>query len=149
MTQYQRWSGRIPSMKHIRTFGAPVIVKIPGDCPSKGHPHVYHGIFLRFPGTAKNIVHYDTQTGTVKVATHKSHDEFQYGSDKDRRSKASRYMIDLIADNVDKKRYCDSRIEHTIEHLLPSALTLGIAVLSCWLKVTKGTYAGQTSTIEL
>ena len=32
-------------------------------------------------------------------------------------------MIDLIADGVDEKRYGDSRIEHHIVHLLPTALT--------------------------
>ena len=76
MTPYKRWSGRVPNMKHIGTLGTPVTVKISDDSPSKGHPHIYHGIFLRFTGTAKNIVYYDVQTGTVKVATHKSHDEF-------------------------------------------------------------------------
>ena len=79
MTLYQHWIGRVPSMKHIQTFGTPVTVKIQGDRPSKGHPHVYHGMFLWFTGTGKNIVYYDIQTGMVKVATHNFYDEFQYG----------------------------------------------------------------------
>jgi len=36
-------------------------------------------------------------------------------------------VIDLIADDIDEKRYGDSRIKHTIEHLLPSVLTPGTA----------------------
>ena len=69
-TPYEAWGDHKPDLKHMRTFGTPVTVKKPGNCPSKGHPHVYHGGVLRFTGTAKNIVYYDVDTGTIKVATH-------------------------------------------------------------------------------
>ena len=36
-------------------------------------------------------------------------------------------MIDLIADDVEEKRYVDSQVEHRIAHLLPSASTPGTA----------------------
>ena len=81
-TPYEAWGGHKPDLKHMRTFETPVTVKKPGIRPSKGHPHVYHGIFLRFTGTAKNIVYYDVDTDTIKVATHKLRDEFQYTSER-------------------------------------------------------------------
>ena len=104
----------------MRTFRTPVTVKKPGRRPSKGHPRVYHGIFLRFTGTAKNIVYYDVDTGTIKVATHKLHDEFQYSTDRTKHSHASGYIIDLIADDKDKKRYGAPMLDTTIKHLIPT-----------------------------
>ena len=55
-TPYEAWGGHKPNLKHMRSFGIPVTVKKLDHHPSKGHPHVHHGIFLRFTGTAKNIV---------------------------------------------------------------------------------------------
>ena len=104
----------------MRTFRTPVTVKKPGRRPSKGHPRVYHGIFFQFTCTAKNIVYYDVDTGTIKVATHKLHDEFQYSSAQTKRSHASRYTVDLIADDKNEKRYGEPMVEHPIEHLLPT-----------------------------
>ena len=75
-TPYEAWGGNKPDLKHMRTFGTLVTVKKSGCRPSKGRPHVYHGIFLHFTGTAKNIVYHDIDTGTIKVSTHKLHDEF-------------------------------------------------------------------------
>ena len=118
-TPYEAWGGNKPDLKHMRTFGTPVTVKKPGHRPSKGHPHVYHGIFLRFTEAANNIVYYDVDTGTIKVATHKLHDEFQYSSDRNKRSHASRYIIDLIADDTDEKRYGQPMIDGKIVNIIP------------------------------
>ena len=104
------------------TFGTPVTVKKLDHRPSKGRPHVYHGIFLRYTGTAKNIVYYDVNTRTIKVATHKLHDEFQYSSDQTKRSHASRYIVDLIADDKNEHQYGEPMLKNTIEHLIPTTV---------------------------
>ena len=104
----------------MRMSGTPATVKKPEHRPSKGHPHVYHGIFLRFTSTAKNIVYYDVDTGTIKVATHKLHNKSQYTSNRTNRSYASRYIVDLIADDKNEKRYEEPMLDHTIKHLIPT-----------------------------
>ena len=73
-TPYEAWGAHKSDLKHMGTFGTPVTVKKSGHLLSKGHPHVYHGIFLQFTGTSKDVVYYDVNTGTIKVATHKLHD---------------------------------------------------------------------------
>ena len=98
-TLYEAWGGQQSDLSHLCTFGTPVAVKKPGHHPSKAHPHVYHGIFLQFIETEKNIVYYDVNTDTIKVATHKMHNKFQYSSDKSKCTHASRFIIKLITDN--------------------------------------------------
>ena len=92
-----------------------------GQRPTYGHPRVYHGNFLRFTETAKNKV-YGVDTGTVKVAMHKLQYEFQYSSDKNKRSYASGYIIDLIVDNITETQYGDKMIDTPITELLPSTI---------------------------
>ena len=115
----------------MRTFGTPpVTVKKPGIRPSKGHPHVYHGIFPRFPGTVKNIVYYKVDTRTIKVATHKLHEKFQYSSDQNKRSHTSRYIVDLIADDKEKKRYGAPMLDGTIADLIPTDIPPSTAAVA-------------------
>jgi hypothetical protein len=58
-TPYEAWTHLKPEMGHICTFGSSVTVRKPGRRPTKGDPHCYHGIFLRFTATTKNLVYYD------------------------------------------------------------------------------------------
>ena len=88
---------------------------------------MYHGIFLWFTRMANNIVYYYGNTGIIKVATHKLHDEFQYSSGRNKRSHASRYIVDLIVDDKDKKRYGAPVLDGTIADLIPTDLTPSMA----------------------
>jgi Reverse transcriptase (RNA-dependent DNA polymerase) len=80
---YTRWTGKRPNLKHIRAFGAKVIVKRSGTRPTKADPHFYDGRFLRFAATEKNLVFFDEVTHREKYARHAIMDEFHY-SDEDR-----------------------------------------------------------------
>ena len=119
-TPYETWGGHKLDLKHMHAFGTLVTVKKPDNQPSKGYPLVYHVIFLQFTGTAKKIDYYDVNAGTIKVTTHKLHDKFQYSSDRNKRSYASRYIMDLIANDNDKKFYRNPILNGTIVNLIPT-----------------------------
>jgi hypothetical protein len=102
-TPDEAWTGHKPEMGHIRTFGSSVTVKKPGRRPTKGDPHCYHGIFLRFTATTKNLVYYDINSKRTKTAAHKKMDEFHYGNPMDQRPKMAQHMIDITADDTAKK----------------------------------------------
>ena len=114
-TPFQAWTGHPPSIKHLRTFGTPVTVKEPGNRLNKLHPHAYHGLFLRFTGTAKNIVYYDMHSGRVKIATHKRHDEFHYSTSTGQRSKASKHMMAITTDDPTETKFGSRQLEDTFK----------------------------------
>jgi hypothetical protein len=101
-TPEETWTNIRPDLSHIRTFGSSVTVKKPGHRPTKGDPHCYHGIFLRFTATIKNLVYYDINTKRTKTATHKRMDEFHYGNPPEQRPKMATHMIDIAADDKTK-----------------------------------------------
>jgi hypothetical protein len=103
-TPYETWNGTKPDLGHIRTFGSSVTVKKPGHRPTKGDPHCYHGIFLRYTATRKNLVYYDINTKRTKTAAHKIMDEFHYGKPLAKRPKMAQHLIDVAADDPVKKQ---------------------------------------------
>jgi hypothetical protein len=102
-TPEEAWTGTIPDISHIRTFGSSVTVRKPGRRPTKSDTHCYHGIFLRYTSTTKNIVYYDINSKRTKIATHKKLDEFHYGNIPASRPKMANHLIDLMADDKTKK----------------------------------------------
>ena len=74
-TPYFSWSGKKPSAKHLRIFGCPVIVKLPGLKPAKLDHNTAHGIFLGYTATDHNIYYQDYKTRRIKIATHVKFDE--------------------------------------------------------------------------
>ena len=126
-TPYEAWGDHKPDLKHMQTFGTPGTVKKSDIRPLKGHPHVYHGIFLCFTRTAKYIVYYGVDTGTNKVATHKLHNEFQYSSDRNKRSHASQYIINMIANDKKETQYGKPMLDGTIIDLIPTDIPLSTA----------------------
>ena len=96
-TPYEAWTGKPPTLVHIRTFGAHVIVKRSGPRPTKADPHYYDGNFLRFAATEKNIVYWDRKTKREKLARHCTIDEFHFGSKT--RPPFAQNVIDLISPN--------------------------------------------------
>jgi hypothetical protein len=103
-TPYEAWTQIKPEMSHIGTFGSSVTAKKPGRRPTKGDPHCYHGIFLRYTATNKNLVYYDVNTKRTKTATHKRLDEFHYGNPINQRPKMAQHMIDITLDDLKKKK---------------------------------------------
>ncbi len=77
-TPYLAWSGNKPSLKHLRIFGCPVIVRLPGPRPAKLEHHTAHGIFLGYTATDHNVYYQDYKTKRVKIATHVKFDEAGY-----------------------------------------------------------------------
>jgi hypothetical protein len=102
-TPQEAWTGAIPDLRHIRTFGSSVTVRNPGRRPTKGDPHCYHGVFLRFTSTTKNIVYYDINSKRTKIAAHKTLDEFHSRNPPELRPKMAQHLIDLAADDHIKK----------------------------------------------
>ena len=55
------------------------------------------------------------------MVTHKLDDEFQYSSDRNKRSHASKYIVDLIADDKDEKQHGEPMLlDDTIANLIPT-----------------------------
>jgi hypothetical protein len=102
-TPFEAWNGIRPDLSHIRTFRSSVTVKKPGHRPTKGDPHCYHGIFLRYTATQKNLVYFDINSKRTKTAAHKIMDKFHYGNPIDQRPKMAQHLIDVAADDPQKK----------------------------------------------
>ena len=96
-TPYEAWTGKAPTLVHMRTFGAHVIVKRSGPRPTKADPHYYDGYFLRFAATEKNIVYWDCKTKREKLARHCTVDEFHFGSKT--RPPFAQKVIDRVSPN--------------------------------------------------
>jgi hypothetical protein len=77
---YNSWTGQRANLKHLKAFGARVLVRRSGYRPTKGDPHYYDGRFLRFTATDRNLVYYDEVTQREKTGRHCTIDEFHYGS---------------------------------------------------------------------
>ncbi len=81
-TPYTELTGTRPNLQQLKIFGAPIIARKPGKRRVKMDRHCYHGIFLRFAKTMKNIVYYDTKTKRVKTTTYATFDEAHYSNPK-------------------------------------------------------------------
>jgi hypothetical protein len=81
MTPLQAFSGQVPSLDSLITFGAKITAKKPGNRPTTLNPWSYDGIFLGYQNTMHNIKYWDINTGAIKTAKHDSKDEIQFGDD--------------------------------------------------------------------
>ncbi|EJK59937.1 hypothetical protein THAOC_19786 [Thalassiosira oceanica] len=77
-TPFEAWYGRKPNLKLLRTFGARVCVRRPGDRRSKLDRHDFTGIFLGYTATDQNVRYLDLDTGVVKTSHHAAFDEAWY-----------------------------------------------------------------------
>ena len=55
MTPTQAYTGNIPLVDELITFGAKITAKKPGTRPITTNPWTYDGIFLGYEGTTDNI----------------------------------------------------------------------------------------------
>ena len=101
MTPIQAYSGQIPALDSLITFGAKITAKQPGTRPTSLNPWTYDGIFLGYQNTMHNIRYWDVHTGTMKIAKHDSKDEIQYGDDIENRSPASTHLMEVFTGSAD------------------------------------------------
>lgn len=97
-TPHEAWAGETPNIKHIVAFGTPAMAKAAGTRSTKIDPHTHNGIFLRFTGTAHNVVCHDIHSGQVKTAAHREHDEHGHSNDAQHRSTALDHLINTGKD---------------------------------------------------
>ena len=115
MTPYQKFTGAIPDLSSIRTFGSHVTAKRPGPRNTKLDPNYYEGRVLRPAPTSKNIIYWDTATKKEKTARHYTVDEIHYSQD-DRPPGAER-LIKLI--NPSNTPIGGKALKETPQHLEP------------------------------
>ena len=78
MTPYEAWHGHKPDLSRLRVFGSRVSVKKTGERSAKLDLHAYHGIFIGYSATDKNIRYIDLDSGIVKTCHHAVFDEAWY-----------------------------------------------------------------------
>ena len=105
MTPFQLYTGQIPLVDNLITFGSKITAKRPGTRPTTTHPWAYDGIFLGYGPTTDNIKYFDIHTGTDKVARHNSKDELQYGDTPNNRSPAASHLLETFTEG--------NHMEHT------------------------------------
>jgi hypothetical protein len=81
-TPYEMWHGKKPDLRHLRVFGSRVCVKKSGDRPAKLDNHAFHGVFIGYTATDKNIRYIDLDSGVVKSCHHAVFDEAWYTQEK-------------------------------------------------------------------
>ena len=78
MTPYEAWHGHKPDLSRLRVFGSRVSVRKTGERSAKLDLHAYHGIFIGYSATDKNIRYIDLDSGVVKTCHHAVFDEAWY-----------------------------------------------------------------------
>ena len=115
MTPYQRWTGRIPSLDGLLTFGATIVSKKAKKRDTATDPNLFHGIFLGYRATMDNIVYWDTKSQSKHTAKHKTADEVQYSDPPAQRSPASKHLIEIITGTPHMSRRTDILLETVTE----------------------------------
>ena len=115
MTPYQRWTGRIPSLDGLLTFGATIVSKKAKKRDTATDPNSFHGIFLGYRATMDNIVYWDTKSQSKRTAKHKTADEVQYSDPPAKRSPASKHLIEIITGTPHTSRRTDILLETVTE----------------------------------
>jgi hypothetical protein len=101
MTPLQAFSGQIPALDSLITFGVKITAKKPGTRPTTLNPWAYDGIFLGYQNTMHNIKYWDINTGSIKTAKHDSKDEIQYGDNPHNLSPASKHLMEVFTVSAD------------------------------------------------
>lgn len=78
MTPYEFWHGTKPDLSHLRVFGSRVMVKKTGKRDAKLDLHAFHGVFIGYTATDKNVRYIDINSGLVKSCHHAVFDEAWY-----------------------------------------------------------------------
>jgi hypothetical protein len=106
-TPFQAYTKRIPTLDGLITFGCRVTPKKAGRRNTATDPNSYDGIFLGYRATQDNIRYWDTNAQRERSATHVAKDEVQYGDPPDKRSPASKHLIEVITGTPHTQRRTD------------------------------------------
>ena len=80
-TPLELYTGRRPSLSHLKVFGSLVYVKTPKIKKNKlDTDNITTGIFLHFTSTDRNVMYEDATTSEVKSARHAVFDELHYSA---------------------------------------------------------------------
>jgi transposase InsO family protein len=95
MTPYQQWSGRIPSLDNLLTFGSRIISKKAKNRTTALDPNAFEGIFLGYDSTMENIEYWDSKAHLKRAAKQSTADEVQYGDPATQCSPTSKFLIEI------------------------------------------------------
>lgn len=96
-TPYTELTGNKPDLQQLKIFGTPITTRKPGLRSVKLDTHTYHGIFLRYAKTMRNIVYYDKKTKEIKTTTFAHFDEAHYSQPT--RSKGANILLNIHKQN--------------------------------------------------
>ena len=117
MTPYQAWTGRIPCLDRLITFGAKITARRAKTRTTATDPNSFQGIFLGYRSTMDIIVYWDTKAQRRRAAKHHVADELQYGDPPVRRSPASKYLIEVITGTPHQERRTDILLDKIPEDM--------------------------------
>ena len=112
-TPFQAYTKRIPTLDGLITFGCRVTPKKAGRRNTATNPNSYDGIFLGYRATQDNIRYWDTNAQRERSATHMAKDEVQYGDPPERRSPASKHLIEVITGTPHTQRRTDILLDNS------------------------------------
>jgi len=92
-TPYEQMTGTKPNMKHLKVFGSPITTMKSGRRPVKLDTHCYHGRFLRYAKSMKNVVYIDTKTKKIKTTASAIFDEAHFSQQSKSRGAQRIYTI--------------------------------------------------------
>ena len=122
MTPFEAYTGRVPVLDSLITFGSKITAKKPGERPTTFHPWSYDVIFLGYQNTLHNIRYWDVYTSTTKTATHDSQDELQYNDNQPNRSPASEHLMKVFTgDSTKTTDFSPEPIELKLKDVQPQS----------------------------
>jgi hypothetical protein len=128
-TPYQAWTGRIPCLDRLITFGAKITARRAKARTTATEPNSFQGIFLGYCSTMDIIVYWDTKAQRQHAAKHHIADKLQYGEPPTKRSPASKFLIELVAGAPHKEQQTKILLEKIPEameatpHNVPDLIT--------------------------
>ena len=103
MTPFEAYTGRVPVLDNLITFGSKITLKKLGEQQTMFHIWSYDGIFLGYQNTLHNMRYWDGYISTTKMATHDSQDEIQYSDNPANSSPASEHLMKVFTGDLTKR----------------------------------------------
>jgi hypothetical protein len=123
-TPYQAWTGRIPCLDHLITFGAKITTRCAKARTTTTDPNSFQGIFLGYRSTMDIIVYWDTKSQRRRATKHHVADELQYGDPPDKRSPASKHLIEVVTGTPHHERRTDILLDKIPEEMETSTIDI-------------------------
>lgn len=120
MTPYQAWTGRIPCLDRLLTFGAKITARRAKTRTTATDPNSFQGIFLGYRSTMDILIYWDTKAQRRRAAKHHVADELQYGDPPQKRSPASKFLLEVMTGTPHHERRTDVLLEKIPEEMTPT-----------------------------